>query len=74
MNILTEQHEQPEHWDRATTKQLINMGLNWELARKVVGLLAEHRQQADREGYKRGFENGYESAVRHTEQKKGTEQ
>jgi hypothetical protein len=52
-----------ESWDKKKTLELVNLGLSWDHARQVVGLIAEERQTADREGYKRGYNNGYEDAI-----------
>lgn len=46
-------------WDKVTTIDLMTKGLKWEQARMVVGIIAEQKQIADREGYKRGFDQGY---------------
>jgi len=48
-----------EHWDKTLTKQLVDLGIDWEKARLVVGIIAEQRQVADREGYVRGYNNGH---------------
>lgn len=49
-------------WDKSFAKTLVDNGLDWEKARIVVGLVAEQRQIADREGYTRGYNNGYADA------------
>lgn len=46
-------------WDKKATAELQSLGLSWEHARIAVGVIAEHRQKADRDGYARGFNNGY---------------
>ncbi len=51
-------------WDREVTKKLVNQGLNWEQARLAVGEIAEQRQIADREGYERGYNNGFSDALK----------
>lgn len=50
-------------WDQDETKILVDLGLSWEHARIAVGRMAEHRQYADRDGYIRGYQNGWDSAV-----------
>lgn len=47
-----------EHWDKIVVKKLVALGLSYEHARIVLGEIAEQRQQADREGYMRGYNNG----------------
>lgn len=49
-------------WDKEITKKLVDAGLSWEHARIVVGEIAEQRQIADRQGYTRGYNNGYSDA------------
>lgn len=49
-------------WEKPLTLQLRNLGLSWEQARMAVGIVAEQRQIADREGYVRGYNNGYRDA------------
>lgn len=51
-----------EHWDKEITKRIKELGVDWEKARMIVGLIAEERQIADQLGYKRGYEQGYISA------------
>lgn len=48
------------------TKTLVELGIEWEKARAVVGLIAEERQSADRVGYIRGYNNGYADAKKKT--------
>lgn len=50
------------NWDKQLTKTLTDLGIDWEKARIVVGIVAEERQIADRQGYHRGFDSGYEFA------------
>lgn len=45
-------------WDKTFTQKLTSLGISWEHARQVVGLVAEERMGADREGYTRGFNDG----------------
>ncbi len=49
-------------WDKELTKKLVAGGLAWEQARFAVGIIAEQRQIADRQGYIRGYNNGYADA------------
>lgn len=51
-------------WDRELTKRITDLGVDWERARSIVGMVAEERQAADREGYERGFESGHAAGVR----------
>lgn len=53
-----------QHWDKAVVQKLVALGLSYEHARIVLGEIAEQRQQADREGYKRGYNNGCEDTDR----------
>lgn len=46
-------------WDQKTAVILREAGLNQDQIGVVLGLIAEHRQTADMEGYQRGFDNGY---------------
>lgn len=52
------------NWDKDAAAKLRELGLSWDHAMIAVGLIAEHRQMADRDGYNRGFESGYEFAVK----------
>lgn len=45
-------------WDKKEAANLRKLGLNEEQIGEVIGILAEHRQDADRCGYKRGCEAG----------------
>jgi len=59
-------------WDKKLTVRLKGAGFNHEQACMIVGVVAEAKQQADREGYKRGYEDGFEAAQNvkpHTEDK-----
>lgn len=47
------------HWDQLVAQKLRAVGLSQDQIGYVLGLLAEHRMQADQEGYKRGFEQGF---------------
>jgi hypothetical protein len=49
-------------WDKLALRELVKLGLSWDHAAKAVGVLAEHRQMADREGYSRGYNDGYANA------------
>lgn len=57
----------PMSWDKKLTQKLTAIGIPWEKAREVIGLIAEERQLADNEGYKRGFEDGFVAAERKTD-------
>lgn len=46
-------------WEKKLTKELTDNGIEWEKARFVIGIIAEQRQIADREGYIRGYNIGY---------------
>lgn len=48
--------------DKQLTKQLLDIGLDWEKARIVVGLILEERQLADHQGYVRGYNDGHADA------------
>ena len=48
------------NWEGKATQELVALGLSWEHARIAVGLIAEHRQTADLQGYARGFNRGYD--------------
>lgn len=39
------------------------LGLNQEQIGMVIGEIAEHRQHVDRQGFTRGFENGFNHAI-----------
>ncbi len=49
-------------WDKKMTAKLVELGIEWEKARIVVGLIAEERQTADHIGYIRGYNEGYANA------------
>lgn len=48
------------NWDKELTSTLCAYGLTWDEARFVVGIVAEERMNADRIGYIRGYNIGYE--------------
>ncbi|RJQ30267.1 hypothetical protein C4565_00350 [Candidatus Parcubacteria bacterium] len=52
--------EMDTQWDKKMTAKLVQLGMEWETARKVVGIMTEERMNADQEGYKRGFNDGHE--------------
>jgi hypothetical protein len=45
-------------WDKRMVQTLKKEGLTHAQAMIVVGIIAEERQKADREGYVRGYNNG----------------
>lgn len=45
-------------WDKIASQQLRSQGLTQDQIGFCIGLIAEHRMQSDREGYKRGFNSG----------------
>lgn len=45
--------------DKELTNKITQFGVAWEVARQIVGLIVEERQLADRQGYQRGYEDGY---------------
>jgi len=47
------------HWDKEVTHQLIQQGLTREQAGFVVGIISEHRQTMDLQGYCRGYNDGH---------------
>lgn len=47
-------------WDAEMTRKLVGLGLTREQARNVIGVMVEDRQQADLQGYHRGFQDGVE--------------
>lgn len=52
------------HWDQQVWQELrTTLELTPYQIGYILGLLAEHRMQADHEGYKRGFEQGYEKGT-----------
>lgn len=53
-----------ECWDKGVAHNLRQQGLNQEQIGFVLGIIAEHRQTADRCGYKRGYDRGYEDGFR----------
>lgn len=46
-------------WDHELTQKLVSNGLTREQAGFVIGIVAEQRQTADRQGYCRGYDNGW---------------
>ncbi len=53
-----------EHWDKKMTQKLVELGIVWQQARIVVGVIAEERQNADRIGYERGYNNGFDDCLK----------
>ncbi len=51
-------------WDKLATEKLVMLGLSWEHARIAVGVIAEERQNADRIGYERGYNNGFDDCLK----------
>lgn len=50
-------------WDKKLAKRLVmEIGVTWEQASFIVGIIAEERQIADREGNIRGYNDGYARA------------
>jgi hypothetical protein len=49
-------------WDKELTQKLMDMGFTRDQAGLVVGIVAEERQIADRQGYKRGYNDGHGDA------------
>lgn len=47
-------------WDRECAHQLRLAGLNQDQIGIVIGMIAEHRQRADNQGFVRGYESGFE--------------
>ena len=45
-------------WDQTEAERLRKEGLTQEQIGFALGRIAEHRMQADREGYSKGYENG----------------
>jgi hypothetical protein len=55
-------------WDKELTARLIAMGIDREKAGQIVGIVAEERQNADRQGYIRGYNNGWEDCkIKHNQ-------
>jgi hypothetical protein len=57
-------------WDKKFTSTLSAYGLTFDQARFVVGLVVEERQNADRQGYIRGFNSGFEACLNKKEREK----
>ena len=53
----------PASWDKTLTVKLLSWGVSREQAGLIVGEVAEQRQLADRQGYNRGFDSGYNYAM-----------
>ena len=51
-----------EHWDKRLMDLGLSWGLSWEQVRLVTGEIAEQRQIADREGWERGYECGFQDS------------
>ena len=49
------------NWDKEVAAKLRKLDLNQEQIGAVIGILADHRQEADRCGYKRGYESAFEN-------------
>ena len=50
-------------WDKEVASKFRALGLNQEQIGMVIGEIAEHRQHADRQGFTRGFDNGFNHAM-----------
>jgi hypothetical protein len=59
-----------EAWDKLLASKLLQDGLTFEQAMLVVGIVAEERQIADRDGYIRGYNNGFRDAEKKHSNKK----
>jgi hypothetical protein len=46
--------------DKTLTNKLTDLGIEWIKAREVIGIIVELVQLADLDGYKRGFNDGWE--------------
>ena len=46
-------------WDKVVTQKLVKLGLSREHASIVVGEIAEHRQVAYSQGYKKGYNDAH---------------
>ena len=51
-------------WDKECAHQLRSAGLNQDQIGIVIGIIAEHRQRADNQGFVRGYESGFEGATK----------
>lgn len=49
-------------WDKRLVQELKILGLDREKMGYIIGIIAEQRQIADRQGYIRGYNNGYAHA------------
>lgn len=45
-------------WDKECAQQLRSAGLNQDQIGIAIGIIAEHRQRADNQGFVRGYECG----------------
>ena len=55
-------------WDKELSMKLRQeLKLTFEQAQAVVGIVAEERQQADRDGYERGYNDGYDDKSEESE-------
>lgn len=54
-------------WDKECACQLRSAGLNQDQIGIVIGMLAEHRQRADNQGFVRGYESGFERGAKKLE-------
>lgn len=53
---------QPEiDWDRKVAQKLREIGLKQDQIGVCIGIIAEHRMNADHDGYVRGYNDGAES-------------
>jgi hypothetical protein len=55
------------HWDQETAAKLRQLGLNQEQIGVIIGIIAEYRQNMDRQGYIRGYNDGFENRERQIE-------
>lgn len=56
-------NDAPASWDKVLCEKLRSWGVSREQAGLIVGEVAEQRQIADRQGYNRGFDSGYNDAM-----------
>ncbi len=49
-------------WDKRMAKRLTELGVTWEQAGLIVGIICEERMNADLQGYSRGYNRGYADA------------
>ena len=50
--------------DKTLTTRIVSLGVSHEIAREIVGLIVEIKQICDRQGYTRGFNDGYVFALK----------